>query len=215
MIPKISKMFRRDGLFHPTKNHSLYLEKFRKLKDKKIINIGAGGHDPIPGAINVDPYREGPNTVKAFGENLPFTGESVDLAICLATLEHVKEPQKIIAEIYRVLKPGGQIYAEVPFIQPFHAAPDDYLRLTLPGLEYLCREFRKIDSGLSNGPGSGLAWLLVEYNQIFFRNSFLKKIAKNLTKILVSPLKYIDNWLIKKQGSANLAGGFYFFGEKK
>lgn len=208
------KFFYRGGIFHPTKNHSRYLEKFRQLKNKKIINIGAGGYNPIPGAINIDPYRTGPNTVKAFGENLPFDDDSIDLAICMATLEHIKSPQLVIAEIYRVLKRGGEIYIEVPFIQPYHAAPNDYYRFTLKGLGQICKKFKKIDSGIVNGPGSGVAWLLVEYAQLYFKNKFLKKIIKNLAKIAMFPLKYIDNWLIKKPDSAILAGGFYYYGRK-
>ncbi|MFA6254808.1 MAG: class I SAM-dependent methyltransferase [Patescibacteria group bacterium] len=210
----INKLFNRSGIFHPTKNHSHYLEKFSKIKDKKIINIGSGGYDPIPGAINIDPYRQGPNTIKAFGENLPLEDNSIDLAICMAVLEHTKSPELIIKEIYRVLKVNGQIYIEIPFIQPYHAAPEDFIRFTLPGIEKLCQQFKKIDSGIVNGPGSGVAWILVEYGQLFFKNRLLKKISKNIIKIIVSPLKYIDNWLIKKEDSINLAGGFYFYGKK-
>ncbi|MDP2947646.1 MAG: class I SAM-dependent methyltransferase [Nanoarchaeota archaeon] len=208
------KFFYRGGIFHPTKNHSPYLRGFCQLKNKKIINIGAGGYDPIPGAINIDPYRMGPNTVKAFGENLPFDDNSIDLAICTATLEHIKSPQSVITEIHRVLKPEGEIYIEVPFIQPYHAAPNDYYRFTLRGSEEICKKFKKIDSGIVSGPGSGVAWILVEYAQLYFDNKFLKKIMKNLAKILVFPLKYIDNWLIKKTDSVILASGFYYYGKK-
>ena len=73
---------------------------------------------------------------------------------------------------------------------------------------------KKIDSGIVNGPGFGLAWIIVEYIQLYFRNKFLRKCVKNLAKILVFPLKYIDNWLIKKANSINLAGGFYYYGKK-
>ena len=39
--------------------------------------------------------------------------------------------------MFRVLKPGGYIYSEVPFLQGFHADPDDYQRYTLQGLKIL------------------------------------------------------------------------------
>lgn len=215
MRKAIHKLFTRGHIFHPTKNHSCYLEKFRQLRNKKIINVGAGGYDPIPGAINIDPYRIGPNTIKAFGENLPFDDNSIDLAVCAGTLEHIKFPRCVIAEIHRVIKPGGKIYVEIPFMQPYHEAPGDYYRFTLKGLEQLCKKFKKIDSGIVNGPGSGLAWILVEYVQLYFGNRFLRKIIRNLVKIIVFPLKYIDNWLIKKPESTILAGGFYYYGEKQ
>jgi len=49
-----------------------------------------------------------------------FEGERFDFIICNAILEHVKNPFKCAEEMYRVLKFGGQIYVEVPFVQPYH-----------------------------------------------------------------------------------------------
>src|SRR3989344_2019787 len=92
---KIGKNFYRGGIFHPTANYSHVLDRFRADPKRKIINIGSGGYDPVPGAINIDPYRTGPNTIKAFGENLPFENESVDVAFSGGVLEHVKAPQKV------------------------------------------------------------------------------------------------------------------------
>ena len=40
-------------------------------------------------------------------EALPSEDSSFDVVICVDVLEHVKDPQKAIAEIARVLKPGG------------------------------------------------------------------------------------------------------------
>ncbi|HLD28620.1 MAG TPA: class I SAM-dependent methyltransferase [Patescibacteria group bacterium] len=210
----IYRWFRRGGIFHPTKNHFNHLKEFGRLKDKKIINIGSGGHNPIPGAINIDPYTDGPNTICAFGENLPFENNTIDLAVCAAVLEHVKSPELIVAEMYRVLKLGGKIYIVMPFLQPYHGAPGDYSRLTLSGTENLCRQFTKISSGAVSGGGSTLAWIFVEYVQTFFSHKKLKKIAKNLAKVFVWPLKYIDDWLIKKPDCDKVASAFYFYGEK-
>jgi 2-polyprenyl-3-methyl-5-hydroxy-6-metoxy-1,4-benzoquinol methylase len=48
------------------------------------------------------------------GENLPFESSSFDLVVSLAVLEHVQDVQRVIAEVFRVLKPGGYAYIEVP-----------------------------------------------------------------------------------------------------
>ena len=40
-------------------------------------------------------------------ESLPFTDNSFDVVSCLQVLEHLKEPDKAISELKRVLKPGG------------------------------------------------------------------------------------------------------------
>jgi len=219
IIRKIGdKLFYRRGIFNPTKALPLKWTKdltFALEENKKIINVGAG-QNKRSGIINIDPAYEKEDqwSIKARGEDLPFRDNSIDFSICNAVLEHVKEPKKIVDEIYRVLKPEGKVYFDIPFIFPFHAAPNDYNRMTLQGLEYLCRKFKKIESGMCLGPNSGIAQILVDYNQIFFKNKLLKKIVKNITKIAVSPLKYFDKLLVNKKEAVRLAAGVYFYGKK-
>lgn len=45
---------------------------------------------------------------------LPFKSESYDLIFCNHVLEHILEDQKAMAELYRVLKKGGTLIAQVP-----------------------------------------------------------------------------------------------------
>lgn len=45
--------------------------------------------------------------VNAAGEHLPFADGRFDLVVCMDVLEHVSDPEKLISEISRCLKPGG------------------------------------------------------------------------------------------------------------
>jgi 2-polyprenyl-3-methyl-5-hydroxy-6-metoxy-1,4-benzoquinol methylase len=45
--------------------------------------------------------------VNAAGEALPFPTAAFDIIICMDVLEHVQQPEKVLAEINRCLKPGG------------------------------------------------------------------------------------------------------------
>lgn len=45
---------------------------------------------------------------------LPFADSSFDAAVCVEVLEHVFEPQRAVAEIARVLRPGGLLIISVP-----------------------------------------------------------------------------------------------------
>jgi ubiquinone/menaquinone biosynthesis C-methylase UbiE len=45
--------------------------------------------------------------ILASGENLPLDSASVDVATAEFVIEHIENPERVFAEIFRVLKPGG------------------------------------------------------------------------------------------------------------
>jgi ubiquinone/menaquinone biosynthesis C-methylase UbiE len=49
-------------------------------------------------------------------KGLPFSNSFFDAVSCLAVLEHVFNPPKVLEEIHRVLKPGGTLIVHVPNI---------------------------------------------------------------------------------------------------
>lgn len=50
-------------------------------------------------------------------DTLPFDDASIDLAVSLAVIEHLRDPSRFLAEIRRCLKPGGAIYLSTPNFQ--------------------------------------------------------------------------------------------------
>ena len=48
--------------------------------------------------------------VKSFGENLPFEDNCFDSVVTTLVLCMVEDVEKVISEIYRVLKPGGKFF---------------------------------------------------------------------------------------------------------
>ena len=57
--------------------------------------------------------------------------------VCAEVLEHVKYPAKMLANIWRILKPGAWLIVTTPFAFPIHAFPDDYWRFAPSGLRLL------------------------------------------------------------------------------
>lgn len=212
----VDRHFYRGGVFHKTRNVSDVVDRIGADESlRRVVNIGSGGRRLFPRVINVDPFRVRPGDVRAFGEALPLLDASVDCVICVAVLEHVRDPHAILREMRRVLKPGGRAYVEVPFLQPFHAAPDDFQRTTLPGLRHWMRDFEEVESGACSGPGSAVAWILVEYAGLFFRDRKLSRLASYATQVLVAPLKYLDKFLMKRPASIGLASGVYVYARKR
>lgn len=65
---------------------------------------------------------------------LPFRNESFDNVVAFQVLEHHPNPQKLICEIFRVVKNKGYILLTAPFLGGIHEGPYDYQRFTKYGL---------------------------------------------------------------------------------
>lgn len=62
-----------------------------------------------------------------------------DSVLCLEVLEHVPDPFRAMAEIGRVLRPGGSLVLSVPHLSRLHDLPHDYYRYTRHGVEQLLK----------------------------------------------------------------------------
>lgn len=79
-------------------------------------------------------YRTRPD-IYADAQALPLVEASIDHALLLDVLEHIPGPDRCLEELSRVLKPGGSLTIQVPFLYPIHDAPLDFHRWTRFGLE--------------------------------------------------------------------------------
>ena len=68
---------------------------------------------------------------------LPFRDAVFDAVVNIQVLEHIKEPGVCVAEMARVLKPGGQLILTTVQDWEIHQHPNDFFRYTRYGLEYL------------------------------------------------------------------------------
>jgi SAM-dependent methyltransferase len=68
---------------------------------------------------------------------IPFPTATLDAALNIVTLEHVREPACVLTELCRVLKPGGRLLLIVPHEWEEHQVPHDYFRYTRYGVRFL------------------------------------------------------------------------------
>jgi ubiquinone/menaquinone biosynthesis C-methylase UbiE len=146
--------------------------------------------------------------------DLPLRDGSVDAVITTAVLEHVLRPQEAVAEIYRVVKTGGLVYSEIPFMQQVHEGAHDFTRYSMTGHRMLFRQFREVEAGLVAGPGTSLTWSLEYFAMAFFRSAVMREFARLLTRILFFWLKYFDYWLARRPFAQDGASCTFFYGEK-
>ncbi|MBI3629550.1 MAG: class I SAM-dependent methyltransferase, partial [Candidatus Rokubacteria bacterium] len=72
--------------------------------------------------------------------HIPVAGGAVNAVLCNEVLEHGPEPGFALAEMRRVLAPGGLVYATVPQSWGLHYEPHDYYRFTKYGISHLLEE---------------------------------------------------------------------------
>lgn len=164
---------------------------FRKMLTGRVLNAGAGFRDIGPlvdGELTNQDIQDGSQDSKMDVvsplDSIPFTDGYFDVVFCNAVLEHVRNPEKVMAEFSRVVKPGGHIYLAVPFMQPEHLDPTDFQRYTLDGLGELCERhgFTVVESGGLHNVYTTLGWICLEYADS------LGRVARRILRSTVLPL---------------------------
>jgi hypothetical protein len=80
----------------------------------------------------------------------------------------------------------------------------------------LCAEFEHVDSGVSNGPASALAWVLREFLSVpFFHVPLLGPLSRFLAGWLTFWVKYLDFFLAGASAASRIPSGVYFIGRKE
>lgn len=69
--------------------------------------------------------------------SIPVPANHYDLVLLTQVLEHLPEPRDVLREIYRVLKPGAQLWLSAPLFFPEHEVPYDFYRYTQFGFKHL------------------------------------------------------------------------------
>jgi SAM-dependent methyltransferase len=85
----------------------------------------------------VEGAKYGPITYVCDLSTIPVEDNRYDLVLCTQVLEHVTEPELVLKEFFRILKPGKELWISAPLFYAEHQIPFDYYRYTRYGLSYL------------------------------------------------------------------------------
>lgn len=94
------------------------------------VDIEASGRDPHLKAP--DHYYD--------GLTLPFQDSSFAGVLCTQVMEHVPNPRGLLAEMHRVIKPGGVLVISLPFVWQEHEEPYDFFRFTRFGIAEMLKQ---------------------------------------------------------------------------
>jgi SAM-dependent methyltransferase len=179
--------------------HSGALEMIERNATGLVLDCGAGKR-PVyySNVVNLEVVLYDTTDILGVGQRLPFQAETFDAVLSNAVLEHVNDPFLCAKEIERVLKPGGELYCAVPFLQPLHAYPNHYYNMTHVGLANLFRglEIREQKVVRETLPIWGLTWILRNWAQGLQGDTMDEFLNMRVGDLLGEPEKYLDRGFV-------------------
>jgi len=187
-------------------------------KGSFILNVGSGNKRIVPHIKNLD-ISTGENIeYTCDAKTIPIEDNCVDLIITQEAFEHIPSPQKALKECYRILKDGGKIYFQVPFIVGYHPGPTDFYRFTREGIENFLSDvgFKVEKVEITRAGAFGFYYVAVEFFAILFSGpiSFLYIPSKGIFSVLLYPIKIFDFWFRLSKKRDRIPCGYYAIGKK-
>lgn len=178
------------------------------------LYIGGAGARPA-GYVNLDLFPLPGVDLAADAEHLPFADALFQRIECDAVLEHVERPEAIVAELARVLAPGGFLHLVTPFAHPFHEYPRDYRRFTLDGLRLLGEGsgLAPVKEGWRTGPTATLLVFVLEYAKLWSPKA-LRAAVHGILGWVLFPLRYLDLFLLRRGSARQLGNHCYLWLQK-
>ena len=174
------------------------------------LYIGGAGRI-VEGYVNLDLYALPGVDVAANAELLPFPSGIFERVECDAVLEHVRDPVKVMDEIYRVLRHGGYAHIVTPFCHPFHEYPRDYRRFTPDGLKELANRMEVVAEGWRTGPTATVLVMILEYVKLWLPFRAWRVIAHGVLGWLLFPFRYLDLLLFHMKAAGRIGNHCYIW----
>lgn len=190
--------------------------------NSRVLLVGSGAQRAAIEAtlgqsvIALDVDAKADVDVFADAHELPFPAEYFDAVVTTAVLEHVLSPERVVSEIVRVLRVGGLVYSEYPFMQQVHEGAYDFTRVSLSGHRVLFRDFDEISSGSVAGPGTALLWSIEHFmlSATNARTPSRRMKVKGAVRLTCSWIARIDKRIAGRPAGLDAASCTYFFGHR-
>ncbi len=196
--------------------HAAFETVLEKERDGAIVSIGGGPMRVHPRLINLNIACERGVDLVATAYRLPFADATIAGVHCEAVLEHLERPDDAVSEMWRVLRPGGVVFAATPFLQPYHAYPDHFQNFTLTGHTRLFerRGFTVVSAGPCVGPTFVLVDLLANYAREFTPGRWPSRLLERAIRIGGRALRLLDVRLRHHASAAVLCSSTFVLARK-
>lgn len=181
------------------------------------LDLGGGARRLDPRLVNLDLADIAEADIVGPAARLPFRDGTLAVVVAQEVLEHLPDPHATIAEMHRVLRPGGLAYVQTPWMLGWHSGPQDFWRFSQEGMARLFGPGWSVELvAPSLGHGSGFYRVAVEYCAITAGAiaSPLYLPAKAAAALLLIPLRWADLLSSRSDQAHRIAGGFLAIARK-
>lgn len=127
------------------KSHADFLTRPSVRDAGRVLELG-GSNGILAGMVGLDRVDIAPPYPDVDIMDLKnYRTDQYDLVLLDEVLEHVQDPNRALAEVLRVLRPGGWMVTSSPFLVSIHRCPEDYWRFAPEGLRTLLRSFIDVE----------------------------------------------------------------------
>ena len=203
---------------------SLIEQSSKLTKDSLILDAGAGKcpykyifkdfnyqSTDMPGG-----FYDQPHDFECELHSIPKGDNTYDAVILTQVLEHVPDPEAVLTEIFRILKPNGKLLLSVPLNGPLHGEPWHYFQFTHHGLAQLAK---KTDFKIAEMEKIGGAfWFIGKRLPVAFKKLLkqydpfrAKKRNQNLLFCILMTLLLLPTWFIFYLPSAYIIRPLFYW----
>lgn len=208
----VGKIWKRLGRFSFTKRRISRKNLARFCRD-----VATDEYTLVVHSVDVDHKRYFPNSfviskrkdkpanlyTDAYFQDLHLIGtESFCAILCTGLLEHIPNPEHMVGEFHRIVKPGGRLIISASAVFPFHSAPDNFFHFTTNGFRYLFKDWSRFEvlRG-STRPFETIAILL----QRIYMQCDLFPLVRPLLVLLYHVVPFLDAFVLRQYDSASRA----------
>ena len=194
------------------KNYSEFdfLRSYRLLDGARILNAGSASVRYGTNCVNID-IQQKPNVdIVCDLHALPASLGLFHAVVCNAVLQYCSEPQRVADEFARLLKPGGLLFVDAPWVQPSCPDTPDRYRFSSDALRSIfSRSLEIVEIGPSIRPGSAFAMLGVEIAANLTTNRWANFLSRQVVQVLLWPFRHVQS-----AAPERTAGAFYLIARK-
>lgn len=120
---------------------------------------------------------------------------SYPVILCTGLLEHIPDPQRIIADFYRILKPGGKLIISASAVFSFHECPDNFFHFTPYGFKLLFKDWKGFE--MLRGASQPFETIGILIQRIHLQCDIFP-LVRPFVELLAHMMRYLDIFVLRQ-----------------